>query len=186
MRRWYSIFLPHSTIAIVWLAILLVFAFSILARVGKVFDIPLLESIKPHWVKMRVLTAVCLILAAMQLAILPSNPSLFRRVKVLQVPATLVGLAGLLTTVLYAIALITRQEPSLERIQVLNLLWSQANRMALLAAIFFLLNGCALSLLSSGGRRATNIAHILMIPGVLIGYAGYVEDGERNLSQRFL
>ena len=82
----------------------------------------------------------------------------------------LVGLVGLLTIVAYAIKMITGQEPSLGDAPFLNLLLTPPARMALLTAIVFLIIGCALVLLATGGRRAAHIAHAVMLPVAMTSY----------------
>ncbi len=170
MQQRYSQFLPHSARSFAWLAILLVFAISLLALVGWVLNIPLLKSIKSQWIRMSCITATCLILSAIQLALLQISPSNLRRFMVLKAPAIVVVIVGLLTIVLYFITMITGQEPLLPELPVLNLFWTPAARIALLTAILFLLTGCALVLLSFGGLRAANIAHALMLPVAMASY----------------
>ena len=170
MQRWYSLLLPHSARSIAWLAILTVFAIGFLALVGWLMDITLLKSVRSEWITMRVITAACLVLSAMELTLLQISPSNLRRFMVLQAPAMLVGLVGLLTTVFYSVAMITSREPPLGSAPFLNLLWALEHRMALLTAILFIVSGCALMLLASGSRRAANIAHALMLPGAMVSY----------------
>lgn len=170
MQRRYSQFLPHSARTFAWLAILLVFAISLLALVGWVLDIPLLKSIKPQWIRMSFITATCMVLSAIELALLQISPSNLHRFIVLQAPAILVAIVGLLTIVLYFIAITTGQEPLLAEIPVLHLFWAPVTRIALLTAILFLLTGCALVLLTIGSLRAANIAHALMLPGAMVSY----------------
>jgi hypothetical protein len=96
--------LPRSVKSIAWLAILIVFAIGFLDLVGWMLDIKLLKSIGPQWRSMQIITAICFILSAMELALLPKSPSAVRKFIVLQAPGLFVGLVGLLTIVIYAIA----------------------------------------------------------------------------------
>ena len=170
MQRWYSVLLPRSAKSIAWLAILIVFAIGFMALVGWMLDITLLKSIEPQWRSMRIITAICFILSATELALLQKSPSAVRKFFVLQAPGVLVGLVGLLTIVIYAIAMITGQEPSLGSAPFLNLFLSPETRAALLTAILFLISGCALVLLAIGSHRTANIAHALMLPGAMLSY----------------
>jgi len=169
-QRWYDRWLPRSARSVAWLAIVIVLAISFLDLIGWMLDIAPLKSIKPEWTSMKAVTAVCLALSALGLALLQKGPSGILNRRVLQVPGILVGLAGLLTLVFYAVALITGQEPALAGAPVLNLFLAPATRMALLTAILFLLVGCVLVLLATGDRRAADIAHALMVPGSVASY----------------
>jgi PAS domain S-box-containing protein len=155
---------------VAWLAIVTVLAISFLDLVGWMLDIAPLKSIKPEWNPMKVITAVCLALSALGLALLQKGPSGILKRMVLQVPGILVGLVGLLTLVFYAVAMITGQAPDLGGVPVLNLFLGPATRMALLTAILFLLVGGVLVLLATGHRRAADIAHALMLPGSVASY----------------
>ncbi len=166
MRRWYSPWQPLSAKSIAWLAILTVFVISLLAVAGWLLERAPLKAIKPQWTAMRLPTAGCLILAALELAILQTGRAGPGRI----ILPLLISLAGLVTTVLYAIALSTGQEPSLAGVPLLDLLWAPAHRMAFLTAIFFLLSGWALALLATGRAYAAKIAHFLMLPAAMIGY----------------
>ncbi len=170
MQDWYPLFLPRSAKSLACLATLIVFAISILALIGWMLDIPLLQSVKPQWIRMSIITALGLILAAAELMLLQISPSRLRRSMLLRAPALLASLIGFLTIVFYSIAAVTGREPSLAGAPILNLFWAPSTRMALLTAIIFLLSGCALILLSSGSAYAANIAHALMLPGAMLGY----------------
>jgi PAS domain S-box-containing protein len=170
MQCWYSLFLQRSARSIAWLAILVVFTISFLALIGWFLNIALLMSVRPQWISMSVITAACLILAGAQLVPLQVNPSGLRRFMVLQTPAVLVSLAGLLTMALYCFALVTGQDPSFGFAPFLSPFWVPENRLALLTAFNFLLSGIALALLANGSRRAANIAHILILPGAITSY----------------
>ena len=110
MRRCYSLFLPRSAGAAAWLAILIVFAISFLSLVGWALGITLLKSIRPQWTSMRVVTVICLVLCAVELALLQKGPSSVRKLIALQAPGILVGLVGLLTIATYSTDMITGRE----------------------------------------------------------------------------
>ena len=170
MQRWFSLLLPRSPKSLAWLAILIVFAISFLALAGWMLDIALLKSVRPGWIRMSIITAMCLILSATGLALLQTGPSSVRRSIIVQTPGILVGLIGLLNIMLYAIAEFTGQDPSLGGASLLNLFWTPVTRMALLTAILFLIVGSALGLLAAGSRRASDIAHALMLPAAMASY----------------
>ena len=88
-------------------ATLIVGGIGLLALAGWAFDLALLKSVEPQWIAMRVLTAVCFVLAAVELTLVLRNPGLVRSHPVLRVPGWLVALVGLSIVALYAVRLIT-------------------------------------------------------------------------------
>ncbi|HYA43084.1 MAG TPA: hypothetical protein VEF34_17410, partial [Syntrophobacteraceae bacterium] len=170
MQAWYSLFLPRSVRSLAWLCILIAFGISLLALIGAALHITLLTSVRSRWIGMSVITATCLVLSALELALLHKSPASVRKFVGLQMPAILDILVGSLTVVLYAIAMTTGHKPSLWGIRFLNLFWNPETRLALLTAILILVFGCSLMLLAGGSRRASNIAHALMLPAVIVSY----------------
>ena len=75
MRSWRSLLGLPALGFFTWSAILLVFAISFLAVVGWIFDITLFTNIKPQWITIRVVTAICLALSAIELAFLQWRPA---------------------------------------------------------------------------------------------------------------
>ena len=161
---------PRGPRLLAWSAIIIVFVISFSALAGWIFNITLLTSIKSQWVTIRVVTAICLALSAIGLALLQWRPLGLSRSIVLHIPGILVGLVGLLTIVAYATKMVTGQESSLADTPFLNLFLAPETRMALLTAIIFLIMGCALVLFATGGRRAAHVAHAIMMPAVIASY----------------
>ena len=155
---------------IAWVATLVVIAIGVLDIVGTILNITLLTSVAPQWVRMRVITAVCFVLAGFELALLLKRPSDVRRYIALQAPAILIGLAGFLTIWLYAIRMITGQESSLGNAPFFHLFWDTETRIALLTAVIFFLLGCGLAAMARGSRRGANIAHGIVLPAAIAGY----------------
>jgi PAS domain S-box-containing protein len=153
-----------------WLATLVTGGIALLALAGWAFDIATLKSMAPHWQTMSVITAICLVLVALQLACLQKYPSAAQRRLVLRAPAILVGLVGLVTTILYSIDLITGSAPPVESVPLLRLFWIPGIRIALLTAILLMCVACALWLLAIGSRRAANVAHAFTAPAAMAGY----------------
>ena len=156
--------------SLTWLGILTALGISLLALIGAVLDVRLLTSVRPEWITMSVITATCLVLSALQLASLHANPSSVRKFIVLQIPGILDILVGSLTIVLYAVVMMTGREPHLYGTGILNLFWDPDTRLALITAIVFVLIGCVLALLTRGSRRASNVAHTLMMPALAMSY----------------
>ena len=155
---------------LVWSAIIIVFVISFSALAGWIFNITLLTSIKPQWVTIRVVTAICLALSVIGLALLQWRPLGLSRSIVPHIPGILVGLVGLLTVLAYATKMVTGQESSLADTPLMNLFLAPEARMALLTAIIFLIMGCALVLFATGGRRAAHVAHAIMVPAAIASY----------------
>jgi PAS domain S-box-containing protein len=155
---------------IAWVSTLAVIAIGSLVIIGTILNITLLTSVTPQWVRMKVITAACFILAGIELALLLKRPTDVRKRLALQAPAILVGLAGFLTIWLYAIRIITGQKPSLSNAPLFHLFWDTETRIALLTAIIFLLVGCGLAAMARGSRRAANIAHVIVLPAAIASY----------------
>ena len=170
MQHWYSRLLPQSARSLAWLCILIVFAISFLALLGWIFDISILRSIEPHWIPMKVTTAICLVLLGTGLGFLQINLTGLRRHIAILIPGILVALVGLLTSTLYLIAIITGRELSLGSLPFLNIFWAPLTRMSLLTAVLFLITGSVLILLAAESRRASNIAHAVMAPAIMASY----------------
>jgi PAS domain S-box-containing protein len=170
MQPWHTRYLPRSAMSAAWLAISIALAISVLDLVGWASGVTLLKSIGSHWIPMKVITALCMALCAVQLALLQKSPLRGRNFLVLYAPAILVCLVGLLTIAVYAIELSTGQEASLAKAAFLDLFLDPPGRMALLTGILFVLIGSALSLLASGGARAADIAHVLVLPAAMASY----------------
>jgi PAS domain S-box-containing protein len=168
MQAWYSSFRSAGSLA--WLGISTALSIGLLALIGTLLDVRLLTSVRPEWMTMRVITATCLVLSALELAFLHANPLSVRKFIALQVPGILDILVGSLTVALYAFAIITGREPPLEGAGILNLFWNPSTRMALMTAITLVFIGCALVLLTKGSRRASDVAHTLMLPALAMSY----------------
>jgi PAS domain S-box-containing protein len=170
MQHWHSRFLFLSVKSVAWLAIITVLAISLLALTGWLLDLTPLKSILPQWVTMKITTAICLALLAIELAFLNKSPANIRKRILLQAPGMVVGLVGLITIILYLAVIITGREPLSGSPLLHSLFWAPATRMALLTAILFLFSGGILTLLASGGRRNAGIAHALMAPMMMVSY----------------
>jgi len=169
--KWWRRPLYYSSESVAWLATLVVASIALLALAGWLFQITLFKSVLAKWQAMSIITALCFLLVAVELACMLRDPAAARRRFLFQAPALLVGLAGLATVALYVVSLGAGQAPTVRLIPVLNLLWKPGTRPALLTAILFLCTGCSLALLARGRRRAANAAHLLM---VLVGLSGYL------------
>ncbi len=155
---------------VAWVATVSVIAIGVLDIIGTILNVTLLTSVAPQWVRMKVITGMCFVLAGIDLALLIKRPSDLQKHAALQAPTILVVLAAFLTIWLYAIRWITGQEPSLGNAPFFHLFWDVETRIALLTAIIFLLVGCGLAAMSRGGRRSANIAHGIALPAAIASY----------------
>ncbi len=149
---------------------LTVIAIGVFDVIGTILNIALLTSVMPQWIRMKVITAMCFILAGLELELLLKRPSDVRRHITLQAPAISVGIVGLLTIWFYAIRMITGQKWSLGNAPFFRLFWDIETRIALLTAIMFLLVGCGLAVMARGSRRSANIAHGIVLPAAIAAY----------------
>ncbi len=170
MKARYFSFLSHPARSLTWSGILIALGISLLSLIGAVLDVRLFTSIRPEWITMSVITATCLVFSALELAFLYKDPSSVRKFVVLQIPGILDILVGSLTIVLYTIAMTTGWEPALRGTGLLDFFWDPETRLALMTAIVFVLIGCALVLLARQSRKASNIAHTLVLPGLVMSY----------------
>jgi PAS domain S-box-containing protein len=119
---------------------------------------------------MKIITAVCFILAATSLLIIQLNfPSILRKI-LPRVFAVLICLTSLITIYVYFYSLITGHEISLSGASYFDFFLLQPGRMALLSALSFFLIGCIIYLLTSNNARTFNIAHAIIIPVVIGSY----------------
>jgi PAS domain S-box-containing protein len=170
MPRRCSSVLPLSAKSAARLSIVCVFAICSLALVGGLLDIPLLKSVRPQWISMRVITAICLAFSAAALALIhQASPNRRRRIAS-GILGAVVSFVGLTTIAVYAFRLSEGNEAVLVNAPVLNLFVAPLDRMALLTAILFVTFGCVMILLATGDRRAAAIAHAVALPGAVVGY----------------
>ena len=93
--------LPVTSNSLAWFSILTVFLISCLALLGWTFNIIPLMRIESDWVDMKIITAICFALSALELVFIKKSafpsPCTFAR----RLPGILVGLVGLSTIVTY-------------------------------------------------------------------------------------
>jgi hypothetical protein len=59
-------------------ATLMVIALGVLDIIGTILNVTLLTSVAPQWVRMKIITAVCFVLAGFELAFLMKRPALYK------------------------------------------------------------------------------------------------------------
>lgn len=152
------------------MAILIVFAISLLDLAGWALNVRLLTSVDAQWTSMRIITAACLALCAASLAVSTKASRGRYDSAVSMALAFAVALACLLTIVVYAFRLVAGRETDLCYAPALRLFLAPSHRMALLTAIIFLVIGSVLMLLATGERRAAETAHALLLPAACASY----------------
>jgi len=171
MKRWVASLLPHSTKSAAWLGILAALGISGLALAGWMLDIAFLKSIRPEWIPMKVVTALCVASCAGALALIhKDSPGVFER-RAAQGLGAVVILVGLQTLAVYFIERHSGNgSSSIGQAPLLSLWLAPANRMAALTAMIFVDMGCVLALLAAGGRRAAGLAHAFILPVTVASY----------------
>jgi PAS domain S-box-containing protein len=166
---------PVSAKSIRWLAATAVFLIGSLTLVGWMLDIPLLKSIRPEWNSMKVVTAICLMMAAVALACSQAAKLWKRRLS--QMLVAVLCFVALLSLCTYSVVLVTGRDPFWTSLPLLDLFLAPSDRMAVLTAIIFLGLGCSLALLGSHRLRAADAGHTIVLPVSILCYlvmAGYV------------
>ena len=149
----------------------LVIGISCLVLMGWAFDIVWLKSIRPEWNSMRIVTAICLIIAATGLACLGGEQKWKRTLS--QAGAVIICLMALLNLFVYGILIFSHHEPSFVAWPVFNLFLASSDRMAVITALIFLGFGCAL-LLSSDTRHLAGVGHAILLPVTILSYLALV------------
>ena len=137
-QHWYSLDLKSELQIPVWISIITVFILSLLDLAGWKFDVVLFKSIIPGWIPMKIITALCFILAATSLLIIQFDfPAIIKKI-LPRVFAVLICLTSLITIYVYFYSIITGHEISLSGASYFNFFLLQPGRMALLSALSFL------------------------------------------------
>jgi len=169
-QHWYSLGLPGSLQTAVWISVIIVFVTSILDLTGWLFNITLLKSILPQWMPMKIITAVCFIFAAAALVILRVNLR-SALIKILSRSlAIFLILASLTTLYVYFYHFVTGLESASAEISFLAFYTAPETRMAFLTACNFFIVGCIVILLTVDKTKTDDIAHVLIIPVILVSY----------------
>ena len=169
-QHWYSLGLKREIQILIWISIITVFVLSLLDLAGWIFNITLFKSIIPQWMSMKIIAAVCFILAATSLLMIHSNLPVILRKILPRILSVLLCIVSLMTIYLYLCSFIKGHEPSFARIYYLRIIFSPGSRMSLSTAGSFFLLGCILLFLSVDNKKAYNIAHALIIPLILVSY----------------
>lgn len=155
--------LRHSFMIAVWVSISVILLLSFLDLAGWVFGLKIFKSIMPDWEPMKIITAICLLFAGISLLFLQLNrPSIISKI-IPQLLATIICLICLATIYNY-------NDSSLTEISILNFFLGLTTRMAFISSCILFVTGLIILLLSAGQKGASDIAHILIIPIVLISY----------------
>ncbi len=152
------------------ISILLVFILSFLDLLGWMFNITLFKSVLSQYTPMKVVTALCFILAATSLVAINYSKNVQWKSKLPKVLGSIVAVIGILTLFVYIKATASGNESSLTDVPFLNLFLGMETRMAILTAINFIIIGISLLLLSTGKLRHGNIVHIIILPALVSGY----------------
>jgi PAS domain S-box-containing protein len=169
-RKRYSKDLQRSFKITLWISIITVYVISLLDLAGWLFNIVIFKSIIPYWEPMKIITAICFILSATAIMIYQTAlPSILRKISA-RIFAAFICITSLLTLYIYFYFIRSGNESFLTSVSFLKFFTAPTLRMALLTAFNFLLIGCILFLISSSKQIFSGIAHIIIVPVVLISY----------------
>jgi PAS domain S-box-containing protein len=168
--NWSSMGLQPRSQIIVWFLIALIFLISLLDLTGWIFNIPVLKSIDPRWISMKIISAICLIFSTASVILVQTGSSDRIKIIVARILATFTILVGAITIFDFLDSIITGHEIALYRVPGFSLFISPLNRMAFLAAAIFVVIGTAILLLSLKNYKTDYIAHIIIYPAALASY----------------
>lgn len=168
--KWYSLGLFKVYQITIWISVIAVFVISFLDLIGWVFNMTPLKSIMPYWESMKIITAICLIFTATALILIRLKVPMILSKILPRVLATFILLVSLVNIYVPLFLLRTGNESSLTGISYLALFVAPLSRMSLLTAFNFSLTGCIIFLLSADKKITSDIAHVLIIPVILISY----------------
>ncbi len=164
---WYTLGLNPGPRTVVWTSLAVVYIISLLDLAGWIFNITLLTSIEPQWTQMKIVTAICLMLAGAAILVMQSGSPGHLKTGLSKTLALIIIVLSLITLMDYMCIMITGHEAPIANMTGLNLFLLPANRMAFLTAVNFLLIGCMLFLFTGKKSSTDNIAHLLIFPAVL-------------------
>ena len=164
------LFSVQSSESVSLLAVLAVVIIVTLALIGWLLDIPVLKGISPQWAAMRAITIACFFMSAAAMVILQQGAAIRGATIIARIFAAAIIMVGLLTLTSYLVELRTGQEWSWAMSPLLSPFLASTARMAVITAILFSIYGCVLLLFEIGGRRAADIAHVVVLPIALMTY----------------
>jgi len=137
---------------------------------GWAFNITFFKSISTHWVPMKVITAICLILSVTSLLFILRNPTNGKKNIIPKSAGLLIMLTGMISCYIHFNLILSGNEISITEAPFFQTFLAPDNRMALLTAINFTFIGTIIVLLSANKATLTNIAHSLILPVLIISY----------------
>ncbi len=169
-RDWFSTGIHDKLRIFVWLFIGTVLAIAVLDLAGWLFGITFLKSLGHDWIPMTITTSLCFILSGSALAVIKTDlePA---SLKVLpRAFAFLIILLSLATLYIYLYQFITGRSYPIAGYSFISYFFTPESRMAFLTSFNFLLIGCILIFLDSDKKRNAGMAHLLVIPVVIVSY----------------
>ncbi|MBG0859968.1 MAG: PAS domain S-box protein [Bacteroidales bacterium] len=156
---------------IFWISNIVVLIISMLDLTGWITGITWLKSAGPFWEPMKIISAICFLIASLSLIIIVTKqPASKIRKTVPPVAGLFLIAVGLLSLIMWIHVLTAGHETSVVNLPVMDLFLAPGARMSLFTAINFTLTGLILILINQGNNIASNIAHILSFPAAIIGY----------------
>jgi len=162
--------MPRTFQRTVYILIILVFVISFLDLSGWIFHITLFKSLSPRWIPMQIITAICLVFAAIVLLFIQVKiPAIYKKI-VPNVLTIIICLVSLLTLYVAIYSVRNGHEAPLTEVNYLSFIIAPGLRMDIFTAISFFIIGCSFFLLMAEKPNTQGIAHILIIPAALMSY----------------
>ena len=153
-----------------WISIVVTLLISFLDIIGWVVGSDLLKSAGEYWAPMKIITAASLILISLSLSVLYIRRPVRIWKLIVIFSGLILGLVSLFTILSWIFLELRGYEMPLTGYPFFSLFLSADNRFSLLSSIVILLAGTILILLVKDNRPASNAAHILCFPGVILSY----------------
>ena len=160
---------------IFWISVTIVLVITSLDIAGWISNLTILKSIEADWVPMKLITAVSFVISSLALIIIRLDFYNQTTGKVLSIVfATVLSILSLFTLYIYFYLLSTGHDSQAIHISFFSYFLSPGTRMAFLTAVCFLFTGLSVLFLAIGTGKASGLAHIMIIPVVLISYFAIV------------
>ena len=148
----------------------MVLIISFLDVTGWIFNLTVFKSIMPLWAPMKLFTSLCFAVSVIVLVILQADlPVFFSKILPMFLSA-IICTVSIISLYIHIHIFITGNEPSITQQSSVVFFLAPSENMAFLTACNFLLLGSMLFLLLNNKAKASEIAHILVIPLFLISY----------------
>ena len=159
---------------IVWLSLAIAAGLSLLDISGWIFNVTSFKNLLPEWETMRLITAICLFLSVISLAWIILYINVFAVRLIIQLFAFFISITGGLSVYCNLFHFFNGGESPITGMSLFSWALNPVTRMALLTAFNFMLTGSAVFLLTSEKKKASAIAHGVIVPVILVSYIAVI------------